>query len=86
MHQFSVQWSYPTICLSTLHHFANVDCLRHEHTLLTKHVHLTCSPLPATKHDEDANSFSLGRTGLCVERFLASLFRCSSASVKSESA
>ena len=30
--------------------------------------------------------FSLGRTGLCVERFLASLFRCSSASAKSESA
>ena len=24
MHQFSVQWSYPTICLSTLHHFASV--------------------------------------------------------------
>ena len=44
-----------------------------------------CSPLPATQHDEDANSSSLGRTGLCVERFLASWFS-SSASAKSESA
>ena len=42
------------------------------------------SPLPATKHD--ANSSSLGRTGLCVERFLASLFRCSRASAVSERA
>ena len=44
------------------------------------------SPLPPTEHDEDANSSHLGRTGLCVERFLASLFRCSRASAKSESA
>ena len=46
----------------------------------------TCSELPATKHDENANSSSLGRTGFCVERFLASLFRCSRAYAKSESA
>ena len=39
-----------------------------------------------TKHDEDANSPSLGRSALCLERFLASLFRCSSASAESESA
>ena len=54
--------------------------------LLSKHGYLTSSPLPATKHDEDANSSSLRRTGLCVERFLASLSRCSRASVMSESA
>ena len=44
------------------------------------------SPLPATKHDEDPNSSFLGCTSLCVERFLASLFTCSRASTKSESA
>ena len=51
-----------------------------------KHVHLTGSPLPATWHGEDANTSSLGRTGLCVEHFLTSLFRCSRASTKSGSA
>ena len=44
------------------------------------------SPLPATEHDEDANSSALGRKVLCVERFIASLFRCCSASAKSQSA